>query len=39
MGCNCGKKSVSTQPKKIIKSRPKRDDEKKMRRIIRRVAK
>ena len=39
MGCNCGKKKIVSQPKRVIKSTNHSDDSKRVRKIIRRVAK
>lgn len=38
MACNCGKKKISSQPKKIIKTQPNNNSTNTTKRIIRRAA-
>lgn len=39
MACNCGKKKVATQPKKVVKSQPSNSsNSNNLKRIIRRAA-
>lgn len=38
MACNCGKKKIVTQPKKVVKTQLNPNNSKTVRRIIRRAA-